>query len=77
MMKVGEGQEKSHLALTYHFISRCLSVNRNSKDCLDGVAIVSLIVAIFENMQGRLDQDLPQLLSFLIDELSHQVAVDG
>lgn len=69
MMRVGVDQEKSHLQLTYHFLVRCLAVNRNSSEFGDGVAIMGLIVAILENMQGRLDQDLPQILTFLTDEL--------
>jgi hypothetical protein len=69
MMAIGVDQEKSHLQLTYHFLQRCLKVNRNGSSYLDGIAIMGLIVAILENMQGRLDQDLPQILKFLIDEL--------
>jgi hypothetical protein len=69
MMRVGVDQEKSHLQLTYHFLVRCLKVNRNGSGFVDGVAIMGLIVAILENMQGKLDQDLPQILSFLTDEL--------
>jgi len=72
MMKVGEGQEKTHLGLIYHFIQRCLAVTRNGKDYLDGIAVVSVIVAMFENMHNLLDNDLPQLLTFLVDELAHQ-----
>lgn len=52
MMCVGESQEKSHLQLIYHFIRRCLKVTRNGKDYLDGIAVVSVIVAMFENMLG-------------------------
>jgi hypothetical protein len=35
---------------------RCLSVNRNSSGgYVDGVAIMGLLVAIVENMMGKLD----------------------
>lgn len=68
-MKVGVDQDKSYLQLTYHFLIRCLAVNRNSSGFVDGVAIMGLIVAILENMQGKLDNDLPQILTFLTDEL--------
>lgn len=72
MMKIGEGQTKSHLALIYNFIHRCLELNRNGIDDADGIAIVNIIVAMFENMHGKLDNDLPQLLTFLLDELNHK-----
>ena len=50
MMRVGPDQEKNYLQLTYHFIKRCLEVNRNSKSMLDGVSIMSLLLAVLENM---------------------------
>ena len=75
MIAVGEDQTKSHLALIHHFVQRCLAVNRNGNDHLDGIAIVGMIVAMFENMHGRLDSDVPQLLSFVLDELQHQATL--
>lgn len=69
MLKLGEDQTKSHLHLTFHFIVRCLAVNRNGEGHLDGVTIMGFIVALLENLSGKLDQDLPQILTFLLDEL--------
>jgi len=37
-------------------------VNRNSKNFADGRSVVQYIIAILENMQGKIDQDLPVLL---------------
>lgn len=69
MLKVPEGETKSHLQLTFHFIVRCLAVNRNGEGHLDGVTIMGFIVALLENMAGKLNQELPQILTFLLDEL--------
>jgi hypothetical protein len=70
MLAVGEGQDKNYLHLTYHFLKRCLEVNRNSGGAyIDGVSIMSLMVSIFENMQGRIDADIPTLLGFILAEL--------
>lgn len=69
MLKVPEGETKSHLQLTFHFIVRCLAVNRNGEGHLDGVTIMGFIVALLENMSGKLNQELPQILTFLLDEL--------
>lgn len=74
MLTVGEDQEKTHLQLSFHFIQRCLEVNRNSQDSyLDGQAIMNYIIAILENLrcngQGLMDNDFPQLISFVLDEL--------
>ena len=78
MLVIGEEQEKNYLQLTYHFLKRCLEVNRNSGGAyLDGVSIMGLIVAIFENMQGRIDADIPTLLNFLIAELEFLATVSA
>ena len=75
MMKVGEGQTKTHLGLIHHFIKRCLHVTRNGNDFLDGIAVMSVVVAMFENMHNLLDNDLPQLLTYLLEELNHQATL--
>lgn len=54
------------MALIYHFVSRCLHVNRNSSDGVDGVSIINLIIAILENMQGKIDNDLKDIINILI-----------
>ena len=66
MLNVQEGQEKSNLALIYHFVSRCLAVNRNSSDGVDGVAIINLLIAVLENMQGKVDSDLKDIINILV-----------
>ena len=50
ILRNGPGQDKSYLQLTYHFIKRCLQVNRNGDHYLDGIAVMGLIIAILENM---------------------------
>jgi len=56
--------------LIYHFVSKCLAVNRNSSDGLDGVAIMNLLIAILENMQGKVDGDLPQIIGVITAEIA-------
>jgi len=58
------------LQLIYHFVGRCLEVNRNSSDGLDGVHLMNLIVAILENMQGTIDGDLPQIINLVANEIA-------
>ena len=57
------------MALIYHFVSRCLHVNRNSSDGVDGISIINLIIAILENMQGKIDNDLKDIINILIQEM--------
>lgn len=68
-MNIGEGQEKSYLHLTYQFINRCLNVNRNSEDGQDGIGIMNFMIALLENMQGLIDNDLPHLINIIVEEL--------
>lgn len=59
-------------------MTRCLEVNRNSGGAYtDGVFIMSLIVAIFENMHGRIDADIPVLLGYLVSELEFLSTVEA
>lgn len=70
MLAVQEGQGgKTRLELLSHFITRCLAVSHNSSDGLDGVAIMNLLIAILENMQGRVDQNLAGIVSVITAEL--------
>lgn len=73
MLTIGEGQDQSYLAQLFLFIKRILEVNRNGKDMCDGITIMNLIIAILENMQGKIDNAIPQLLAFLVDELNFVV----
>jgi hypothetical protein len=73
MLTVGENQEKSYLALLCMFIKRILEVNRNGKDMIDGISVMNLIIAVLENMQGKIDNALPQFISFLVEELKFVV----
>lgn len=70
MLAVQEGQAKTRLELLSHFITRCLAVSHNSSDGLDGVAIMNLLIAILENMQGRVDQDLGAIIGVITSELN-------
>ena len=71
MLQVGEDQAKDHLSLMFHFFKRCLEVNRNSSNYLDGIGIMNLIIAILENMQGMIDNALPELLNFITSEITN------
>jgi len=59
MLTIGEGQDQSYLAQLFLFIKRILEVNRNGKDMCDGITIMNLIIAILENMQGKIDNAIP------------------
>ena len=44
-------------------------MNRNGEHYLDGIAVMGLVIAILENMQGKIDGEFPHLMKFVLDEL--------
>lgn len=67
---IGPDQPKSYLQLVFHYLHRCLAVNRNSENYIDGTTLMNLIICIFENMQGLIDNEFPVLFKFVMDELA-------
>lgn len=70
MLTVGQDQTMTHLDLTMLFIKRILQINRNGSDMCDGVSCMNLIVSILENMIGKIDHKIPEIISYLAQELS-------
>ena len=60
----------THLDLLMLFVKRILEINQNGSDMCDGVSCMNLIIAILENMQGMIDDKMPQIVGFLTNELS-------
>lgn len=56
--------------MTFKFLNRALSINRNSKHRLDGIVIMKLIIAMLENLQGKIDEALPMLVQMIVTELN-------
>lgn len=54
----------TYLNLTLKFIERCLQLSRSSKH--DAVVIFKLIIAMLENLQGRIDDCLPFLMQICL-----------
>ena len=74
MMKVpGKNWAKSHLAMMFPFIRRYLEISRKKEDFMDSISVLSIIIAMFENLLGKLDDDMPELLRILFIELNHQL----
>jgi len=71
MMRASPEGGRSNMALTHDFIKGCLEVSRDPNIKLDGVAIIDLILAMFENMPGVIDNDVSALLGYIVDELAH------
>ena len=69
MLKIGEGQTISNLDMYILFIEQCFSINRDEYDWMDGIAVISLAIALFENMPGMIDKEFPKLLAYLASEL--------
>ena len=51
------------------FIQRILGINSTSNHKADGVTILRVLIAIFENMPGQIDNALPMLVGMLCAEI--------
>ena len=57
------------MSILIYFVERCLKINQNSCDYIDGVAIVDILIAILENMNGMIDSEIPQIVEPILDNL--------
>lgn len=55
--------------MTYHFLKRVFEVNKNGMHHLDGISALNLIIVMFENMEGMLDNEMNTLMGFINQEL--------
>ena len=76
LMEVSKKEKKMNMELLIEFIVKCLEVNRGrpGNDYMSGISIVSMIIALIENLIGRIDNIMPQLLAVLVGELNSQEA---
>jgi hypothetical protein len=58
----GEGQTATYIELTFNFINRVLAINKNSDHKLDGIVAMKILIAMLENLSGKIDQALPVIL---------------
>jgi len=74
-MSVGEGQTETYFELTAKFIQRVLVINSSSRHMQDGIIVLRVLIAIFENLPGQVEAALPTLVGMLLAEL--KVAFEG
>ena len=72
-LSVGPDQEVSYLELTFKFLQRVLVVNSNGNSKLDGIVAMKVIIAILDNLPGRIDTALPHLIGMLLAEHKMQI----
>lgn len=63
------GNSETFLQMTFKFIERCFQINRNSQHKQDAIVITKIIIALLENLQGRIDDALPFIIQTCTQEL--------
>ena len=48
--------------MTFNFINRVIAINKNSKHKLDGIVVMKVLIAMLENLKGRIDEALPLIV---------------
>jgi hypothetical protein len=66
---VGEGQTQTYIALTFAFVEKILKINTESPDMLDGVVVMKILIAMVENLRGRIDEAIPYIIKICMNEL--------
>lgn len=74
-LSVGEGQTETYFELTVKFMRRLMVVNANSKHKQDGISTLRVLISIFENLPGQIEQAMPMLVGMLLAEL--KMAFEG
>lgn len=57
------------LELSFKFVQNILLQNQSSKNKLDAIGAIKLVICIFENLPGKIDHALNNLLGMLLAEL--------
>lgn len=55
--------------MTFNFIEKTLQMNKESPDQLDGIVIMKIVIAMLENLKGKIDEALPYILKICMNEL--------
>lgn len=58
--------------MTFKFIEKVLEIVGKSKDKIDGIVIMKIMIAMLENLQGKIDEALPYILKITMQELNNQ-----
>lgn len=70
-LAVGEGQNDTHLELTFKFLQRVLYCNAQGNHKLDGIVAMKILISILENLKGQIDVALPHLIGVVLAELKN------
>ena len=68
-LQIAEGRGKTHIEMTFGFIMRALKINETSEHMLDGVVVMKVLIAMLENLKGRIDEALQYILKICIGQL--------
>jgi hypothetical protein len=55
--------------MTFRFVERSLEINRNSTSKLDGVVVMKVLIAMIENLKGRIDEAILYIIKICMNEL--------
>jgi hypothetical protein len=68
-LSVGEGHTQTYIAMTFNFIEKVLKVNADSPDKLDGVIAMKVLLAMVENLRGKIDEAIPYIIKICMQEI--------
>ena len=59
--------------MTFRFVERALKISATTEHNLDGIVIMKVLIAMIENLQGRIDEALPYIVNICVGQLNLDV----
>ena len=59
----------TYIAQTFKWAERALNINRQSTHKLDGIVVLKVLIAMLENLKGKIDEALPYIIKLCVGEL--------
>ncbi len=73
-LSASEAGGQTYIERTFRFVERGLKINESSEHQLDGVVLMKVLIAMLENLPGRIDQAVPYILKIILEQLNQKLA---
>lgn len=68
-LSVGEGNQQTFIALTFNFLRKTLEINARQDHGLDALVVFKVLIAMLENLQGRINEAIQFIVGICMQEL--------
>ena len=69
LLESNEKEEATRVQSILNFAKRCFEINRHAQSHAQGAPVVRVLLALLENMRKLIDNDMPQIITLILQEL--------